>query len=89
MPINVGLLVNGDTEQLLLRLGGIKRVAAELGITTQAVSNWLARGGMPEKRCFEILRLMALANASGQQITFRPIVWDQRFKICCDYDIAA
>lgn len=85
MTINVALLASSDIEGLLIQLGGMKRVAYELNLTTQAVSNWIVRGTIPPSRTMELLRMIARANAEeGKQITWRPLHWDPRFKISYD-----
>lgn len=81
MATDVELLATeNETEHLLLQLGGVKRVAHQLDLTTQAVHNWTVRG-IPIARRLDIMRLIARANAHGANITWRPAEWDPHYKI--------
>lgn len=81
MTINVELLPTNDIEQLLNQLGGVKLVAHEFNLTTQAVSNWIVRG-IPESKVAAMLRLIARTEKeTGTRIAWRPLNWDKRFKI--------
>ena len=58
-------------EDIVSVLGGTSKTAALLGISPQAVSNWLARGNVPLAHTAKII---AVARDKGVKISYRDLL---------------
>ena len=56
-----------DQRELIRRLGGPTAVAADLGLRTQAVGNWVMRGSVPREHHLAVWSL-----ALRQGVDWRP-----------------
>ena len=69
-------------DALISSLGGATRVAEEFGLTTQAISNWIAENNIPKARQIDLLQLVVRLEAlEGRVVNWRPDGWDPNIQL--------
>jgi hypothetical protein len=69
-------------DALITALGGATRVAEEFGLTTQAISNWIAENNIPKARQIDMLQLVIRVEAlEGRVVRWRPEGWDPNIEL--------
>jgi len=58
-------------KEIVVKLGGTVQTASALGVSPQAVSNWLHRGAVP---LIHTTRIVSVARERGVEITYQDLM---------------